>query len=171
VLSFFSNTRQKYIDILKWVQEFFSEPPGCQCVSSPHALGAPAGSAADRELNTCSATVTWSSIGFTAAEMIDFCTRLLGSVDQKVLLIVDRHPAHRANKFHRCRMSGLRLSGQTIFVHGFQFTRWRAYPIELTTHGDTGAKVKPLSADEGAARLELELELVCPLSARAEFSG
>jgi transposase len=37
---------------------------------------------------------------FTAAVMIDFCARLLRSVDQKVFLIVDRHPVHRAKKFH-----------------------------------------------------------------------
>jgi len=38
---------------------------------------------------------------FTAKVLIDFCTRLLRSVKQKVLLILDRHPAHRSKKFHR----------------------------------------------------------------------
>jgi len=38
---------------------------------------------------------------FTAKVLIDFCTRLLRSVDRKVLLIVDRHPTHRSKKFHR----------------------------------------------------------------------
>jgi transposase len=37
---------------------------------------------------------------FTAKVLIEFCTRLLRSVDHKVLLIVDRHPTHRSKKFH-----------------------------------------------------------------------
>jgi len=36
---------------------------------------------------------------FSAKVLINFCTRLLRSVDRKVLLILDRHPVHRANKF------------------------------------------------------------------------
>lgn len=38
---------------------------------------------------------------FTTAVMIDFCARLLRSVDQKMFLIVDRHPVHRSKKFRR----------------------------------------------------------------------
>lgn len=37
---------------------------------------------------------------FTAPVLIGFCTRLLRSVDRKVLLIVDRHPVHRSKRFH-----------------------------------------------------------------------
>lgn len=37
---------------------------------------------------------------FTTKVLIDFCTRLLRSVDRKVLLILDRHPTHRSKKFH-----------------------------------------------------------------------
>lgn len=36
---------------------------------------------------------------FTSAVMINFCGRLLQSVDHKVFLIVDRHPVHRSKKF------------------------------------------------------------------------